>query len=279
MGKVYSPDEYVAGQIPNLAHFSALIRSLRAFVDHSDAILGGVLFGSALHNTHNFRSDVDCLLMFAEKDRENAQTLVRSWSQLAARHYIPVEPIFLEQQVAQQGLHNIEGSFLTHLQWCAAHGGRMKHSPLHWISRKGALPELVDDLRYMRHKHADLEKGTARFESLGQSRYTHLQKCLEAPVYVARKVLGLLKIRLPRDTKEEVIRAYRENMPEEMTALLRRVQEIDSAYTSGLTELRMLPEPNPEAYAKLLQLVEQAMIPSVRFVRLNLQYLNEREVA
>lgn len=269
MGKIFSWDEILNKRVPEMNSFSHIAKTIRERLEAIDSILGGIICGSVLKNSHTVRSDIDCLVVYEEKWHNLIVKALQDIYCSAARMHIPVGFIPVDLSVAKSSSHHISLSFAAHLDQSAMNGGVIRQNPLPFFNFDNK--DILQDVHnYVSQKMRKLESGNIEISDMGSYEpelYRLLQKALEAPVHIARKMLLLRKVKLPDDSKEMVAQYYSLIATDEEKDLFRILVVADENYTRAL--LLQIEKPNKDQYFQDIMKIIKLLPDSLRFARLN----------
>lgn len=267
MGKVFSWQEIEEGKIPQPQDFATVVKKIRQELEAADGVIGGILCGSTLWNSCNQRSDIDCVMVYDPEKRREVVDVLRGINQAAADHHVPAEIIPLDLHIVMTPLHHIGLSFAVHLRYATENGGLIKENPLPLFVFDDA--SVVEDVRgYLRSKLRRLEKGVSALPAMEVAElHRFLQKVLEAPVHVARKILWWRKVETADDSKQTVMRHYPDIASAQEHELFAKVTTADSEYTTEL--LAQLQCPDKVRYSRAIEEIENLVWDTLEFVRLN----------
>lgn len=267
MGKVFSWDEIAEGKIPQLQDFETVVSEIRQKLEAIDGVVGGTLCGSILWNSYNQRSDIDCVVVYDPAERREVVKALRGINQVAASLHVPTGLISLDTHIARTPLHHIGLSFAVHLRYAVENGGLIKANPLPFFVFDDA--SVVNDVRgYLRNKLRRLEEGVSTLPTMESAElHRFLQKVLEAPVHVARKILWWQKVETSDDAKQTVMRYYPDIASARERELFAKITVADGLYTTEL--LAQLQNPDKGRYSKVIQGMEDLTWDTLEFVRLN----------
>lgn len=267
MGKVFSWKEIERREIPQLSSFSAVVGKIRQDLEVADGVIGGILCGSVLWNTCNQRSDIDCVVVYDPVKRREVVKALRGINQTAANLHVPTELIPLDLHIARTLLHHIGLSFAAHLRYATENGGLIKVNPLPLFVFDDA--SVIEDIRgYLRNKLRRLEKGMSALPTMEVAElHRFLQKVLEAPVHVARKILWWRKVEMPDDSKQTVLHCYPDIADTQEHELFTKITIADNEYTTEL--LVQLQYPDQARYSEVIDRLKDLAWDTLEFVRLN----------
>jgi len=267
MGKVFLWDEIKKGKIPQPSDFTTIVSRIRQDLGATDSVIGGILCGSILWNSCNQRSDIDCVVVYDPAKRRKVVDILRGINKAAANCHVPVEMIPLDSHIARTPLHHIGLSFAIHLRYAAENGGLIKENPLPFFVFDDA--SIVEDVRsYLRNKLRRLEKGLGALPTMEVAElHRFLQKVLEAPVHVARKILRWQKVKMVDDAKRTIMRYYPNIANAQECDLFAKITKADNKYTTEL--LAQFQHPNEDRYSETIEEVKDLAWDTLEFVRLN----------
>ena len=101
----------------------------------------------------------------------------------------------------------------------------------------------------------------------GNELHRFLQKVLEAPINIARKILWLHGVEMPNDSKLEVSRHYPNVATPRAVELFEGIIGVDHRYTKELlSQLQNSEEPN---YSEMIEAIKEIAFDTLEFVGLN----------
>ena len=267
MGKVFSWKEIERREIPQLSSFSTIVGKIRQDLEITDGVIGGILCGSILWDACNQRSDIDCVVLYDPVKRREVVKTLRGINQTAADLHVPAELIPLDLHIVRTPLHHIGPSFAAHLRYASENGGLIKTNPLPLFVFDNTT--IVEDIRgYLRNKLRRLEKGISALPIMEVAElHRFLQKVLEAPVHVARKILWWQKVEMPDDSKQMVLHYYPDIANAQECELFMEITLADNAYTTEL--LAQLQYPDRARYSEAIDKLKDLAWDTLEFVRLN----------
>lgn len=269
MGKVFTWEEVSRGHIPYLESFDEMGKLLKRELEASSVVVSALLIGSFLRRDHSVRSDIDTLVVYPLERRPEAMALLRGLKARAKQLYVPIEFISLDVELAMTPDHHIASTFLEHFRMAARDGGVVKQDPLSLIhSNRDGFRE--DTRAYLIHKMRTFEKGEVSLLTSSEERiFQTIEKALQLPVYVARKMLRCFDVEMSYgDSKAEVARLYPALGIEGTTDILAEIREMDRSYTASLTQ--QLTCPDPEEYGRVIESLKSAIPLALEFSRKNL---------
>lgn len=215
MGRVFTSSEVRKKQVAWSENILDHTDRLRQLLD-SKLFVGSLIFGGSLAPTPSVRTDLDFLAIYHDGCGSKAHEVIRGASQKAARDFVQLDPIIIDATSAEAGHHTISMPFLRYLAWAEMEYGHIRRNPLKHFRFEDPKSDPADEiLPYLRRKLYKLEKGLATLPAMDElSRCRFLQKVLELPTQVARKVLWWLSVthglehNLLSEDKEAIRAAY-----------------------------------------------------------------------
>ena len=273
MGRVFTYKQIKQRHIPILGDFPVALQVIRQALESHPGVVAGLQCGSVLEGTHNPRSDVDVVVVYQQANFQNVMEDLQRLTAFAWRLHIPVQFIPFSLEAAKVGLHTVSLGFGYHLMHASKHGGIIKSCPISLF--KVDANRNKDQVRdYLIHKQEKLMAGLLKMPSMGQSELCRfLQKALEAPVHVARKMLQV-KAEMLDYPKKVVWNCYpsRLHIDARRVNLFLRCMEMDGRYSAELN--RQVQEPNPASYAAMLGALKALVSDVHEFVEMNLNALD-----
>lgn len=270
MGQVFTWDAIWNGRIPKKASFRSVANMLRATLEDESSIVFAVMFGSVVRGDSNIRSGLDCAFVYKKDEQEKAMKTVQEIDQAAHALYVPVNFTPCDTVLAKTRMHHVGAVFREHLETSMESGGRIKGKlDGMFVPTMSNKHEIESYLKYKMHR---MQTAFAKISTCNEERLTaSLQKALECPSHVARKMLSY-EHTLDGDSKKEVQERYQETMPPLLAEQLDRLLNMDSYYTRELES--QVVEPDERRYAAVLCGLEEALPRAVEFLRSNILYLN-----
>lgn len=270
MGKVFSFEQIETGQLPKLAYFDHIKNKIIRGLKLCEQVIGAIICGSVNRGDYNLRSDFDCLVLLEGERQDNAIFVLQQLSAQAKQRFVPVEFIPVDIRLAKTPMHAVEYTFSLHLEWSARQGGVIKENPLKYLLFNESVQE-GELAQYLKNKHRMFLKNWAKLPSLSEEQHLHfLQKILEAPVYIGRKILRWSGVDISfDDSKKSIERLYMDAFAEEeISRLFKEVIAVDNSYTEELDA--QILKPNRRRHEAVIQKIEK-MIPSVlEYIRLTI---------
>lgn len=274
MGRVFSWQEIVHGQVPNLSAFEEMRQMTdQALLACSD-IRGAIIYGSVVYGQHTIRSDMDYLLVYRIAKRRHVDLVLTELAERASRLYVPLQFTKQEERLAGTPFAHVGVLFASHLRCAVSAGGVVGENPLNFFSFNVETAE--EEFRtYLANKIRSLEEYLSVYPVLGiERRFFFLKLLLEAPVHTARKMVQLLGSYLVEgDSRQHVFRPYAFLVPMQATRL-RYLMELDERYSRELEE--QLVTPNAEKYLAMIQRIENCAEDVLEFLHANAHFLLER---
>lgn len=267
MGRIFTPLEIEQGKVPKLESFPKLLRKIRERLTATKGIEGAVMCGSVLYGSHSCRSDLDCVVVY---DHQNLRAIMKVFGDIvatAAQLYIPLELISTDIYIARRTTHSIGGSFKQHLEFAVVNGGMIKADPLKFFSFGRA--DMAEDFRgYLSHKRQKLEKGLIKMGVMEDGELCQfLQKVLEVPMHVARKMLYWKGAQLADDSKKAVTKHYLKTVRGQEKKIFESIIALDERYSAELD--RQLKYENKNQYLQAIEEIKSAAPAVLEFLRLN----------
>jgi predicted nucleotidyltransferase len=270
MGKVFSWDEVKEKKIPSIADFTNVVREIRFNLEKAEGVIGGTFFGSTLWNCHNFRSDIDCIVVYDPRRQLEFIEVLWKINRIAADCYVPLEIVPLDLDTVRNSLHSIGPSFAAHLRRAVEKGGVIKENPLPFFAFEGQSD--IEDVRgYFCHKLQRLQKGWSLLPVMETAElHRFLQKVIETPIHVARKILwwrNRENREMNDDSKKAVFNSYCKFAGERERKLLEKIIIADRGYTVVL--IGQLQELNEDLYFKAIEELKSLVGDVLSFVKFN----------
>lgn len=271
MGRVFSWDDVSCNNIPTLEAFQEVFAGVKSRIQSESSIVAAIACGSVARSDHNVRSDLDVVVIYDHENAELANTWMRSEHRMAAKLHVPLSFLPCDVSIARTRMHHLGGSFVRHLQRSVEHGGNLKGDVFVHLSPSQSEEEELES--YLRVKYYKLmHQWVEAVEFTPEREAGFLQKVLEAPMHVARKVLAHQGW-MEGDSKTEILSQYSSRMPEELADELRRLVRLDACYTTKLHE--QLHERDRETYTTCLFVLRQYPPTVIEFVRRNLLFITK----
>ncbi len=272
MGRVFSWPDIEAGQIPKITDFPVVVRHIRKVIEAEDSIAGALLCGSVLRGDHNCRSDIDCVVIYNTKSERRAMEVLQGITEFASKRYVPVGFVPCDSSTVLTRFHHLGPAFCIHLQTAIQNGGVISANPLDLLGEEGG--DMISEVEwYLRTKLYRLQEGLAKYPSMSMERKCgFLQKSLEAPSHVARKMLHLFD-KDKNDSKKAIVDRYCAVMPHELGQRLVFLTSTDADYTRRLRE--QLKHPDREQYQDAWEIIEQTPYWALNFLRESIVQVNK----
>jgi len=279
MGRVFSWGEIERREVPQIKDFSRVCEEVRHELSRTDGVLGALIFGSAMSERFMERSDIDCLVVYEEDRGTHVREALRTIRKFSHVLHVPVEFVPVDDVSARIGLHTIGPSFAWHLEQAVKTHLVIKADPFRFIrlldSANSQSVRVEDALGYLQRKILRFEQGIVEFPVMAESEYLHfLQKILESPIHIARKVLWLLVPNLPSDSKACVIRYYRDFAPSRFREIFQTLLDMDASYSYEV--LAQLRKPQKERYQTMLETIAKRAFWAFEFARANASFVLNR---
>jgi hypothetical protein len=193
MGVVYSPEEVALGHVAKPGDHQALGRLLLSAAAESRYIQAGIIYGSSVFGTAGIRSDVDYLAIYDNDDALKAFAALREAKQCAVQrgiyavaeeHWEPETPFVKPGQVDKQYLAHFTSVARKFPSW-------LVNDPVSYIDQ---TPLSKGDLLFSTRQYVSAK--TAKFTKTAcdlSPDYHDIQRALELPVAIARKVMLVMR--------------------------------------------------------------------------------------
>lgn len=270
MGQVFTWEAIRSGKIPQLESFHTVGNRLRTQLATEPSVASALLFGSVVRGDFNFRSDIDCLVLYKTEQEGVAMAVIHEIDREAHGLHVPINFTPCDTVLAHTHLHHLGSSFVRHLQASIDAGGLIKGDLV------GSLAPTIspeEEIRsYIKMKMYKMQASFAQMSSFSEEQLaSFLKKAFEAPMHVARKML-IYESTLGGDSKKEVQARYRDTMPSPMAALFNNLLALDAWYSSEVE--RQARRPNRQRYNETLALIMSELSGLLQFLRLNILRLN-----
>lgn len=268
MGKVFSWDEIASGKVPELPAFNKIAEIMKREINTNPGILGGLLFGSFLWGCHNRRSDLDFLVVYEPTARDQVMDRLRQIKIKAWDLSVPLALITIDRRLASSPYHSINPLFAKHFEVIVRNNGVIKANPLEYF-HFDSFDNRIHFQNYMKFKLRFLGNDLVAFETMSVSAlHRYLQKMLEAPVHIARKILNLHGCQLENDSSGQVIEKYLDILGQDEAGLPQLFRELigrDFQYNADLID--QLINPNEQKYKKTIADLKSAAEYFYKYVR------------
>ena len=269
MPKVFSPTELRDGKIPSLADFLLTAEQIHFALNACDGVIGGFVYGSVFHGTHDIQSDIDLFVLLLREKEEGVFAEIQKLQGLAKSKSIPFEIVAIDQKTAESSANYIGPQFVHHLTLAAADNKLIKSNPfkrvmLHPIDQKD------DALNYFQNRFRMMNKGYTQTgcDLRDEKLYVFLQNVLQLPMHVARVVLYHCNIRLGKDSNREVMKKYFDITSREAYNLFFQLLVINNRYQNQLRE-EITKGYDEERYCKAIKELIEGVPLFLKFLRLN----------
>ncbi len=267
MGRVFRFSEVVSGKTPSPSDFRVgkddIVQTLTAATD----VIGAILCGSVVHGGANLRSDIDVVVY--HHDTAAFQAAIGGLRRRCALSNLELSLVKIDPALAASRFHTISYGYYQHLVLAARQGGLIKQNFLPLLNRRHMHPH--DDIaEYVSFKLRYLGKAVDELADIDIDSEKHtdiLQKALEVPVHIARKVCWLSGASTGDDSKASVVAAYAQVAPPALGRQLQHLVAVDRLYTQELQ--RQIAEPDAGGYRLTLHAISRELPVSMRFVREN----------
>lgn len=270
MGQVFTWGDVRLGRIPKMDDFKLVAEKIKATLSQEESVVAALLFGSVVRGDFNIRSDLDCLVIYeTDKEWAVAEVIYKLDSEARALH-VPINFTPSDTALAKTRLHHLGVTFLKHLESSIEAGGTIKGNLQDLCVLRFSPKEEVE--WYIRTKMYNLQESYLGMATFSEERiHSFLKKAYEAPIHVARKMLVYIGAPFC-DSKAEVVRLYREKMPQELYKKLSFVRYIDDYYTKELET--QLEKPNADTYAWEIGRLKTETPAVLEFLRANILWID-----
>jgi predicted nucleotidyltransferase len=271
MSVVYTWKQVLGREVPEKADYDAVLNEVRVACSVEGAIIAALALGSVVRGDYTpHRSDLDVLVVYHEGKESRAVKCLNALVVLAQERYVALKLIPCDHLIAESRLHFFGPSFMKHLAHSASIGGVLKGDVIEQFAPSVTANEEIES--YLRHKLYRLESIHARSAALKEDDKTRfLEKLLEAPIHVARKMLTYCGTPADPDTKREVAQCYEDVMPTQLGEELCELVALDAGYSEELE--RQLVEPDEDRYRQHLDMIHLNAGRIITFVRHNILHL------
>ncbi len=270
MGRVFTWQEMSLHKVPSKKDFEKVCDLIQDRINNCQWIIGGLFCGSVLRGDSDFRSDIDCLVLYRTDHRLEAIDFLDHLVEVAKRKYnVPVEFMPVNSRLASKGRHTIGRGFLEHLKLAAEHEGIIKEDPLQWMSFEGKT--LIQDVaQFIDLKVRELDKRSTELSIMNQKDLSQfLQKVLETPVNLARKMNQWQGIWTPDDSKKATIALYTVIVDKEKSGLLKYLCKKDASYSAEVRRQMRMEKPDKRSYEQALEELKILTSETFKFVEAN----------
>ena len=189
MGRVFTWEDVVEKRVPNTEHsFNIVGKHVRESIKNFDVITDAGFLGTFIFGKHSIRSDIDCVLVFSEKNQRECISFFQQLNLVANNYHVPLELRAIPQDIASSPYHTMHTSYLNHIRRAMHQGGTIKGNIVEAFKKpeKTIREEAVS---YIERKISMLRNNLHKRSVLSCEKYHHLlTKSLEAPLHIARKI-------------------------------------------------------------------------------------------
>lgn len=272
MGTIFSFRDIVSGHTPSDTGVSEVVRYHRSHLLDIPGIIGGIIAGSAL-TAPTVRSDVDCLILFDAKFRDEVKAGIRSLRAFSKSRFVPIQETMLDTTISRTRFHSIEWGFHACLVRAADQGGVIGTNPLRYIHSSHLCPQREAE-DYFRYKQRTFDRKAIGFGSAReQLNLKGLQKALENPPHVARKALNYIGVTYD-DTRAGIAAACRAHLPDKLADRLDALLSLDDWYSEQLQ--CQMEHPDSREYRRVLKELSKAHEMGYKFMRGTILCLSNR---
>lgn len=272
MGKVFTWGEVERNEVPKPADFDVVVNTIRRTLAYEPSVIMATLFGSVVSGTANIRSDIDCFVFFAPESTPDLISTLHNLHKDAKRQFVSINFVPCDSIIASTHMHLFGPLFREHLIRSAVAGGYIKADVV--LTFAPSITPQQETEEYLRAKMYRLQEAYTEIAYINdEQRAKILKKSLEAPMHIARKMLGVLGFSLD-GTKQEILHKYELHAPWCLVRHLRSLTEVDAMYTRELEH--QLHHADERAYRDMLQQLAMCHLPeTIAFVRGNILWLSE----
>lgn len=287
MGRVYTWQNLQEGNVPEMHAMDYVIRYMSRVLEtmlpaDRDLITGAVVCGSiSRKDGWAMRADVDCFVLYRHQHEKTVFTHLQDVVLHAKLMHVPVSFIPCDTKLAETSFHHVGETFREHLQQSVDRGHLVFADPLDGLAPGAERYEEVSG--YMRVKLYSLQEAhTKRTIFTPEEEVRYLQKMLEAPMHVARKMLAVFDC-LEYDGKQAVLEQYEGFFPAKLAHSLQLLIALDDEYSAVLLQqVRRLGKPVDarelreieREYRHILNKLLDASLLVQGFIRENLLHLS-----
>lgn len=269
MGRVFSWCKVADKRVPQLEAFDLVYAGLKERILTQPSIVAAIACGSVVRGDHTIRSDLDVAVIYDHHQAEDAFSWMRTEHARAERVDVPLSFLPCDTSIVRTRMHHLGGSFVRHLQKSVEHGGNVKGDIFPMIAPSQSEREELDAyLRMKLYKLQSLYVEAPDFDEEREARF--LQKVIEAPLHVARKVLAHRNW-MHGDSKAAVLTHYSAAMPDELSSQLGHFVRMDEWYTVFLRD--QVERSDRDSYIHALFTLRKLPASVIEFVRQNLVYI------
>jgi hypothetical protein len=268
MGRVFTWDEVLRKEVPTPDDFRFARSALELRFLGESSILYVLLFGSVVRGDQNCRSDFDCLVVYDAAREEEAMRALADARRVANQNFVVPNILPVDSVLARSRFHSFGPTLTRHFNTCVKLGGVLKGKGTIELPEFSTVREDVEN--YLRRKLRRFVESRSRLDELDEKETAHfLQKLLEFPVHIARKMLELSGEAGDDDSKKIVFERYSASVVPDLRQMFERLLELDVLYTKELG--RQLAKPNELDYQMMVAtILEEAMSLATQFVRENI---------
>jgi predicted nucleotidyltransferase len=271
MGKVFTWNEVKEKKVPGPENFEIVAQAIRQTLKTDPYVIFATLFGSMVNGGADIRSDIDCFLLYDAEHELLIMKALHDLQYMAKHHHVPVNFVPCDTTIAQTHMHLFGPLFRQHLYMAGLAGGGIKCDV-----EKSFAPSITprqEAEEFFRAKMYTLQEGYSEvLYASDEKQASVLKKSLEAPIHIARKILGALCHKVD-GTKSEILQAYQKRAPACLVEQLRYLVEVDARYTRDLK--RHLLVRHEAEYRNTLKLLVTQVPHAISFVRGNIVWFND----
>lgn len=274
MGKVFTVEDVMENRIPELNNFRLVRDHMRRVLFADQSIDTAVIFGSVLTGTFDIRSDIDCFVAYHVEKQSDAMQTLQQLHEFGDSLLVPVNFVPADYTILATKMHLFGPLFRDNLHNAVGSGGLIKGSLDGLFDESVGPGEELEE--YVRAKMYTLQESVTEIASASEEKKMRtLKKSLEAPMHVARKMLGARES-ICYGSKTEVLSGYARCAPRCLASQLSRLVDVDRAYTNEIKEQQKFP--NEKKYLAKLADLEGRIPQTLEFIRGNILWLSEEPV-
>jgi predicted nucleotidyltransferase len=194
MGRVYTPEEVADGAIPKRGAHELAGREILRDIEAYGETHGALIYGSTADGRATMRSDLDVFVSFPSLDSDKTLVELQGiFAAIEAKYKVFVEPHALDSDSLSNPLrHSIDPLFAEELQRSALafhHQRWVTGWPIRDLRTFEATPRRIRSVAMQYSSSKAKQFGRAILSYRGQLDTTTLQRALELPAAVGRKVI------------------------------------------------------------------------------------------
>lgn len=270
MGKIFTPKTIIEGGVPLMKNYSDVQGKVLGWLQEADFIRASLIYGSLISDDANNRRDIDWLVVCDSDYLDKARELLSEAVVYARSKNVDLKFRPYDHESALRGDHGITMSFWTHLEYMCGSGGVIKGRPLEYFK----FVDHGETHAYAIHIIENLFKGRIEWIIMSEEQQYHfLQKAIEAPIHLARKILWEKKVAYEfYDAKNDTLECYVKHIGGERASLLANIISVDREYSALLEKYAIGYELFLKEYISMIEKIEECIEDVEQFFRLNLNH-------